>query len=56
VQDADEAMERIAAERLIKHLERSGYVVMHKRPLGQHGEPGNLAGGGEKATKTVRDE
>jgi hypothetical protein len=40
---ADETMARITAERLVEHLERSGYVVMHKPPLGQHGAPGNLA-------------
>ena len=34
----------VVAERLVEHLERSGYVVMHKPPLGQHGVPGNLAG------------
>jgi hypothetical protein len=33
-------MARITAERLVEHLERSGYVVMHKPPLGQHGAPG----------------
>jgi hypothetical protein len=49
--DADETMARITAERLVEHLERSGYVVMHKPPLGQHGAPGNLAGWIEKATK-----
>jgi hypothetical protein len=27
---ADEAMARITAERLVKHLERSGYVIMQK--------------------------
>jgi hypothetical protein len=27
--DADEIMARITAERLVEHLERSGYVVMH---------------------------
>jgi hypothetical protein len=44
-------MARITAERLVEHFERSGYVVMHKPPLGQHGAPGNLAGWIEKATK-----
>ena len=33
-------MARITAERLVEHLERSGYVVMCKPPLGQHGAPG----------------
>lgn len=31
VRHADEAMARITAERLVQHLERSGYVLM-KRP------------------------
>jgi hypothetical protein len=53
-QDADEVMARITAERLVEHLERSGYVVMHKPPLGQHGVWGNLAGWIEKATKVDR--
>ena len=33
VHHADEAMARITAERLVSHLERSGYVLM-KRPEG----------------------
>jgi hypothetical protein len=33
VHHADEAMARITAERLVQHLERSGYVLM-KRPEG----------------------
>ena len=33
VHHADEAMARITAERLVRHLERSGYVLM-KRPDG----------------------
>jgi hypothetical protein len=56
VQDADETMARITAERLVEHLERSGYVVMHRPPLGQHGAPGNLAGWIEKAAKSDRGE
>ncbi len=44
VHDADEVMARINAERLVEHMERSGYVVMHKPPLGQHVAPGDLAG------------
>jgi hypothetical protein len=51
VLDADETMARITAERPVEHLERSGYVIMHKSPLGRHGAPGNLAGWIEKATK-----
>jgi hypothetical protein len=54
--DADETMARITAERLVEHLERSGYVVMHKPGLGQHGAAGNLAGWIEKATGTDRGE
>jgi hypothetical protein len=56
VHDADEAMARITDERLVEHLERSGYVVMCKPPLGQHGAPGNLAWWIEKATKSDRGE
>jgi hypothetical protein len=56
VHDADKALARITAERFVEHLERSGYVVMHKPGLGQHGAAGNLAGWIEKATKTNRDE
>jgi hypothetical protein len=56
VHDADEAMSRITAERLVEHLGRSGYVVTHKPPLGQHGAPGNLAVWIEKATKADRNE
>jgi hypothetical protein len=56
VHDADETMARITAERLVEHLERSGYVVMHKPPLDQHGAPGNLADAIEKARKIDRDE
>ena len=44
-------MARIAAERLVEHLERSGYGVMRKPPLGQHGAPGSLAEWIEKAAK-----
>jgi len=56
VHDADEIMARITAERLVEHLERSGYVVMHKPPLGQHGAAGNLAGWIAKAVKVDRGE
>jgi hypothetical protein len=52
VHDADQTMARITAGRLVEHLGRSGYVVMHKPGLGQHGAPGNLAGWIEKATKS----
>ena len=32
--DADEYMARIAAERLVEALERDGFVVMKKPPIG----------------------
>jgi hypothetical protein len=54
--DADETMARITAERLVEHREQSGYVVVHKPPLGQHGAAGNLASWTEKATKMGRGE
>jgi hypothetical protein len=44
VHDADETMARITAERLVEHLERLGYVVMQKPPLGENGTPGNAGG------------
>jgi hypothetical protein len=53
---ADETVARITAERLVEHLERSGYVVMHKPGLGQHGAAGNLADWIEKAAKVDRGE
>jgi hypothetical protein len=56
VHDADETMARVTAERLVEHLERSGYMVMHKPPLGQPGTPGSLAAWIEKATKGDRGE
>ena len=46
---ADEIMANITAERLIEHLERSGYVVMSKPGLAPHGAAGNLADAIEKA-------
>lgn len=33
VHDADDAMARITAERLVQHLERSGFVLMKKPPV-----------------------
>ena len=33
VHDADDAMARITAERLVQHLERSGFVRMQKPPV-----------------------
>jgi hypothetical protein len=56
VHDADEVMARITAERLVEHLERSGYVVMDEPPLGQHVAPANLAGWIERAAKSNRGE
>jgi hypothetical protein len=56
VHGVDDVMARIIAERIAEHLERLGYLVMHKPPLGQHGPPANLAGGIEKATTTDRGE
>jgi hypothetical protein len=32
--DADELMSAIVAKRLVEHLERSGFVVMKKPPIG----------------------
>ena len=53
---ADEIMAQITAERLIEHLERSGYVVMHKPALDPHSSPGNLADAIEKAARIDRTE
>ena len=36
VHQADEYMAAIAAERVVRHLERAGFVVMKKPPLGGH--------------------
>jgi hypothetical protein len=36
VHTADEYMAAIAAERVVRHLERAGFVVMKKPPLGGH--------------------
>jgi hypothetical protein len=56
VHDADETMAQITVERLVEYLERAGYVVMCKPPLGQHGKLGNLAGWVEQAIKLPRGE
>lgn len=45
VHHADEVMARITAERLIQHLERSGYVVM-KRPAAAAPSTKNFPGSG----------
>jgi hypothetical protein len=39
VRDAEELMARITAERLVRHLDRAGFVVMRKPPLAQHSAP-----------------
>jgi hypothetical protein len=52
---ADEIMANITADRLIEHLERSGYVVMCKPGLVPHGAPGNLADAIDRAAKIDRD-
>ena len=39
VRDAEEMMARITAERLVRHLERSGFVVMKKPPAPSHSTP-----------------
>jgi hypothetical protein len=40
VHQADEYMAAIAAERVVRHLERAGFVVMKKPPLGGHSAVG----------------
>jgi phosphatidylserine/phosphatidylglycerophosphate/cardiolipin synthase-like enzyme len=37
VHNADEVMSAIVAKRLVEHLERSGFVVMKRRPIGGGG-------------------
>jgi hypothetical protein len=54
VHGADEIMAQITAERLIEHLERSGYVVMCKPGLASHSV--GLGDAIEKAVKTPRGE
>jgi hypothetical protein len=54
VHGADEIMAQITAERLIEHLERSGYVVMCKPGLASHSV--GLGDAIEKAVKTNRGE
>jgi hypothetical protein len=36
VHQADEYMASIAAQRVVRHLERAGFVVLKKPPLGGH--------------------
>jgi hypothetical protein len=38
--DADAFMADIVAKRLVRHLERAGYVVMKRPPLGGHSQIG----------------
>jgi hypothetical protein len=33
VHDSEKSMARIAADRIVRHLERSGYVVMKRPPV-----------------------
>ncbi len=40
VHHADATMARITAERLVAHLERSGFVVMKEQFLARHRTPG----------------
>ena len=37
--DADDWMARVAAERLVAHLEQSRFVVMQRPPAQAHGDP-----------------
>jgi hypothetical protein len=41
VHQADEYMAAIAAERVVRHLERAGFVVIKKPPLGGHAAIGS---------------
>ncbi len=34
IHNADELMSEIVAKRLVEHLERAGFVVMKRRPVG----------------------
>ena len=40
VHDADAFMAKIAADRIVRHLEQSRYVVMKKPPIGGSDNPG----------------
>jgi hypothetical protein len=43
VHDADRSMAAIAADRIVRHLERSGYVILKKPPIGGGGDnPGRI--------------
>ena len=54
VHGADEIMAQITADRLIEHLDRSGYVVMCKPGLASHGV--DLGDAIEKAASIDRAE
>lgn len=43
VHNGDEMMARIVADRLIKHLELSGFVVMKKPPTPSHKAPSHTS-------------
>jgi hypothetical protein len=43
VHHADSFMARIAAERLVEYLRLSGFVVMKRPPLGNHGAAHRVA-------------
>ena len=45
VHDSGEMMATIVAKRLVEHLERSGFVVMKKRPIGGGASIGRGADG-----------
>ena len=45
VHNADELMSSIVAKRLVEHLERSGFVVMKKPPIGGGAALGRGHGG-----------
>ena len=45
VHNADELMSEIVAKRLVEHLERSGFVVMQKPPIGGGAALGRGFGG-----------
>ena len=43
VHHADDAMARITADRLVRHLEQSGFVLMKRPPLGAPSSAGMVA-------------
>jgi hypothetical protein len=45
VHNADELMSAIVAKRLVEHLERAGFVVMKRPPIGGAGALGRGHGG-----------